>query len=77
MRTSSPTGPVRAPLIPGEVGVDIYIEDSPRNVEVLRAQNFYTICFANSTNRGIGEPRAENWDDVYKLIKARAELAAS
>ena len=52
-----------------QVGADIYIEDSPDNIESLRARGFYTICFANSTNKHIGRPRAENWDDVYKLIK--------
>jgi beta-phosphoglucomutase-like phosphatase (HAD superfamily) len=54
-----------------QVGADIYIEDSPTNVESLRARGCYTICFANSTNKHIGDPRAQNWDDVYKLIKAR------
>jgi 5'(3')-deoxyribonucleotidase len=54
-----------------QVGADIYIEDSPRNIESLRARGLYTICFANSTNIEIGEPRARNWDDVYKLIKDR------
>jgi 5'(3')-deoxyribonucleotidase len=53
-----------------QVGADIYIEDAPGNIESLRAGNLYTICFANSTNRGIGDPRAQNWDDVYNLIKA-------
>ena len=53
-----------------QVGADIYIEDAPGNIERLRQQNFYTICFANSTNRDVGSPRAENWDDVYKLITA-------
>jgi 5'(3')-deoxyribonucleotidase len=53
-----------------QVGADIYIEDSPGNIESLRARGFYTICFANSTNKDIGDPRAQNWDDVYGLIKA-------
>jgi 5'(3')-deoxyribonucleotidase len=52
-----------------QVGADIYIEDSPDNIESLRARDFYTICFANSTNKHIGDPRAQNWDDVYELIK--------
>jgi 5'(3')-deoxyribonucleotidase len=52
-----------------QVGADIYIEDSPDNIESLRARGFYTICFANSTNKHIGDPRAQNWDDVYELIR--------
>lgn len=52
-----------------QVGADIYVEDSPGNVERLRGHGHYTICFANSTNRHIGVPRADSWDDVYRLIK--------
>jgi 5'(3')-deoxyribonucleotidase len=54
-----------------QVGADIYIEDSPHNIESLRARDLYTICFVNSTNKNIGEPRARNWDEVYELIRAR------
>lgn len=52
-----------------QVGANIYVEDGPNNIERLRAHGHYTICFANSTNGKIGEPRAENWDEVYDLIK--------
>jgi 5'(3')-deoxyribonucleotidase len=52
----------------GQVGADIYIEDTPKNIEALRAENHYTICFANSTNTNISDPRAKNWEDVYKYI---------
>lgn len=54
-----------------QVGADIYIEDSPDNVQSLRARGLYAICFANSTNRHIGSPRAESWEEVYALIKRR------
>jgi 5'(3')-deoxyribonucleotidase len=53
-----------------QVGADIYIEDSPGNIESLRSRNFYTICFANSTNKDVADPRAKNWDEVYELVKA-------
>lgn len=52
-----------------QVGADIYIEDSPPNIESLRKRGFYTICFANSTNKGIEAPRARDWDEAYDLIK--------
>jgi 5'(3')-deoxyribonucleotidase len=55
-----------------QVGADIYVEDSPDNLEGLRKSGHYAICFANSTNRAIGAPRAENWDEVYKMIKSKA-----
>lgn len=54
-----------------QVGADIYIEDSPRNLQSLRARGLYAICFANSTNRHIGEPRAGSWKGVYELVKKK------
>jgi 5'(3')-deoxyribonucleotidase len=51
-----------------QVGADLYIEDSPQNVESLRKKNLYTICFANSTNVGVGEPRVGSWQEAYDLI---------
>ena len=54
-----------------QVGADIYVEDTTSNVDSLRAAGHYTICFTNSTNKAVAEPRAETWDAVYELIKAR------
>src|SRR3989442_303499 len=53
-----------------QVGASIYIDDSPQNVEELRRQKFYAICFANSTNRAVMPPRASGWEEVYELIHA-------
>ena len=55
-----------------QVGADIYVEDSPDNVENLRKKGFFTICFGNSTNKGVEGPRAENWRDVYELVHKAA-----
>lgn len=55
-----------------KVGADIYVEDSPANVDSLRAAGCYAICFGNSTNKAIAGPRANSWDEVYDLIKQRA-----
>jgi len=55
-----------------QVGADIYIEDSPVNIENLRAKGLFTICFANSTNKSIGSPRVENWKQVYEQVHAHA-----
>ena len=61
----------------GQVGADIYIEDSPDHVENLRRDGCYVICFGNPTNKGISAPRAESWEQVYEFVKARAaELEA-
>ncbi len=52
-----------------QVGADIYVDDSPENVESLRGLGLPTICFASSANKSVAEPRAKDWDEVYRLIK--------
>jgi len=54
-----------------QVGAEIYIEDSPKNIKELRTSGAFVICFANSTNRDIEAPRAETWEQVYTIIKER------
>lgn len=50
------------------VGADMYIEDSPLNIEKLRADGHPTIVFTNPTNRHLDGPRADNWSDVERLV---------
>lgn len=50
------------------VGADLYLEDSPRNVELLRSENLSTIVFTNSTNDGLPGPRANTWAEALELI---------
>jgi 5'(3')-deoxyribonucleotidase len=52
------------------VGADLYIEDSPANVERLRAEGAKTIVFSNSTNEHLAGARASNWDEVLELVLA-------
>jgi 5'(3')-deoxyribonucleotidase len=52
------------------VGADLYIEDSPANIERLRAQGQKTIVFTNSTNEQLPGPRASTWDEVLHLVLA-------
>jgi 5'(3')-deoxyribonucleotidase len=54
-----------------QVGANIYVDDTPNNLESLRSKDLYAICFANSTNKTIGEPRANSWEDVYRLVHER------
>jgi 5'(3')-deoxyribonucleotidase len=54
-----------------QIGADIYIEDSPANVEALREKCLETICFANTTNTHTIPPRANSWEEVYQLIHQR------
>jgi 5'(3')-deoxyribonucleotidase len=56
-----------------QVGADLYVEDSPMNVEALRSKGCYTICFANSTNTGIAQPRVKSWKEAYELIHRHFE----
>lgn len=51
------------------VGANLYIEDSPSNIETLRAEGHPTIVFGNSTNRHLPGPRADTWEQVYDLVK--------
>ena len=51
-----------------QVGADVYIDDSPDNIERLRGKGLYTICFANSANKDTPEPRATSWEHVYQLV---------
>jgi 5'(3')-deoxyribonucleotidase len=52
------------------VGADLYIEDSPANIERLRAEGQKTIVFSNSTNERLPGPRANNWEEVLELVLA-------
>jgi len=57
-----------------QVGADIYIEDTPANVLQLREKGFCTICFANSTNSHIEEPRASSWEEAYAMVRRFAPV---
>jgi 5'(3')-deoxyribonucleotidase len=59
------------------VGAHLYVEDSPGNVESLRADGHPTIVFTNSGNGHIAGPRADSWADVERLVlEAEARWAA-
>ncbi len=50
------------------VGADLYIEDSPKNIEVLRGEGLPTIVFTNSTNEHLAGPRANTWAEAVELV---------
>jgi 5'(3')-deoxyribonucleotidase len=52
------------------VGADLYVEDSPANIERLRGEGAKTIVFSNSTNEQLPGPRASNWNEVLELVMA-------
>lgn len=56
------------------VGADLYIEDSPENVDRLRAEGARTIVFSNSTNEQLAPPRAGSWEEVLEMVLAEKEV---
>jgi beta-phosphoglucomutase-like phosphatase (HAD superfamily) len=50
------------------VGAHLYLEDSPDNVQALRAAGHETIVVVNSTNRHLPGPRAESWEEIEALV---------
>lgn len=50
------------------VGAHLYVEDSPSNIESLRAEGHKTIVFTNSTNLSVGPPRADSWSEIETLV---------
>ena len=56
------------------VGADLYLEDSPDNVEALRQDGHQAIVFANSTNSKTTPPRANNWPEVVSMVQAEIKL---
>jgi hypothetical protein len=51
------------------VGADLYVEDSPANIEHLRSHGHRAIVFTSSTNRYLPGPRADTWDEVYTMVR--------
>lgn len=50
------------------VGANLYLEDSPGNIEALRADGHPTIALRNSTNRHLPAPYAEDWAELEPAI---------
>ena len=55
------------------VGADLYIEDSPANIERLRAEGQKTIVFTNSTNEHLPGPRATIGTKCWSWCWPRSE----
>jgi beta-phosphoglucomutase-like phosphatase (HAD superfamily) len=52
------------------VDANVYVEDSPGNIDLLRTAGKKVIVMRNSTNRHIKGPAAEIWDEVEDWVKA-------
>jgi beta-phosphoglucomutase-like phosphatase (HAD superfamily) len=53
------------------VGANLYLEDSPDNIEALRAAGHETIVVLNSTNAHLPGPRAGSWEEIEDLVLER------
>jgi 5'(3')-deoxyribonucleotidase len=60
-----------------DVGAHLYIEDSPENIERLRAAGKEVIVFTSTANREVPGIRADTWDEVMDIVirKQRAWLS--
>ncbi|MGA7851735.1 MAG: hypothetical protein WCA15_00325 [Candidatus Acidiferrales bacterium] len=62
----------------GEVGADLYIEDSPSNIDALTKLGKKVLIFTNSTNRDVRGERANDWVEVETFVlEALAEWKRS
>jgi 5'(3')-deoxyribonucleotidase len=56
------------------VGADLYVDDSPRNIEDLERAGFEVIAFTNSTNRSTpAKLRAKDWTEVETIVRERMD----
>ena len=53
-----------------EVGADVYIDDSPTNIDSLRANGGNVIVFEQHANLDKPGPRAKNWPEAQALVEA-------
>lgn len=56
------------------VGADLYIEDSPVNVALLRDQGLDVLVLRNSTNLDVPEPGVADWDEIEAVVRTRIGL---
>lgn len=52
----------------GDVGADLYIEDSPNNIAALQKAGRNVLIFTNSTNKHVDGMRANNWEEAEKKV---------
>jgi len=58
----------------GDVGADLYIEDSPSNIQALRATRDKVLIYTNSTNKKLKGERADNWDEVKAKVHKQLDV---
>lgn len=52
------------------MGADLYIEDTPSNIEALAMSERPVIAFTNPTNRQLASDlRVDTWDEVEAIVR--------
>ena len=54
----------------GDVGADLYIEDSPSNIVALQKLGKKVLIFTNSTNKHVDGERANSWNEAEEYVLA-------
>ena len=57
----------------GDVGADLYIEDSPNNIKALQTAGKDVLIFTNSTNGAVAGERANTWEEVERFVLEKVE----
>jgi beta-phosphoglucomutase-like phosphatase (HAD superfamily) len=57
------------------VGADLYVEDSPDNIEALRDGGAEVVIFSNSTGGHLPGLRADTWGQVESIVRDRLEVS--
>jgi beta-phosphoglucomutase-like phosphatase (HAD superfamily) len=53
------------------VDANVYVEDSPANVQALRSAGKEVMVFRNSTNRDLAPPHATQWKEVERWVLSK------
>jgi 5'-nucleotidase len=56
-----------------DVGADVYIDDSPRNIIGLRAAGRTAVVFDQPYNRDLAGPRVSSWGEVTAFVQGLLE----
>lgn len=57
-----------------KVNADLYLDDSPSNIEKLRAGGGNAVVFDQPYNQHVAGPRVHDWDEATELILEQASL---
>jgi 5'-nucleotidase len=59
------------------VGADLYVDDSPHNIDALRGAGRTAVVFDQPYNRHLDGPRVRSWLELEQVIDGSAPLAGT